>query len=241
MEVGMFGRRIGVALGASALILTLGAPAAQASDSSTHGITVQATGTIKVIPDAVRINLTSTTIAATSKDALAATANTSAAIRKVLVANGIATKDVATARFSVNPEYTYSQDKVPVISGYRASQSLNIVIRKADSTGMIVDQIVAAAGDGATIDGVTPFVLDSTKALVAARISAVKMALIKARAYAALLSSRLGSVQYLTELSSDFTPGPIMYGVAGKVAASTQIDLGQQDVSVSIEVRWNLK
>ena len=80
----MFSRRIGVALGASALILTLGAPAAQAADSSTHGITVQATGTIKVIPDAVRINLTSTTIGATSKEALAATAKTSDSIRKVL-------------------------------------------------------------------------------------------------------------------------------------------------------------
>lgn len=237
----MFSRRIGVALGASALILTLGAPAAQAADSSTHGITVQATGTIKVIPDAVRINLTSTTIGATSKEALAATAKTSDSIRKVLAANGVAIKDIASARFSVNPEYSYSQDKAPIISGYRASQSLNIVIRKPGSAGAIIDQIVAAAGDGATIDGVTPFVLDSSKALVSARISAVKKARIKAAAYASLLSSRLGSVQYLTELSSDFTPGPIMYASAGKVDTSTQIDLGQQDVSVSVEVRWNLK
>ena len=241
MEVGMFSRRIGVALGASALILTLGAPAAQAADSATRGITVQATGTIKVIPDAVRINLTSTTIGATSKEALAATAKTSDSIRKVLANNGVAAKDIASARFSVNPEYNYSQDKAPIISGYRASQSLNIVIRKPASAGAIVDQIVAAAGDGATIDGVAPFVFDSSKAQVLARIAAVKKARIKASAYAALLSSRLGSVQYLTELSSDFTPGPIMYASAGKVDTSTQIDLGQQDVSVSVEVRWNLK
>lgn len=241
LEDHMFVRRMGLVLTAGALILALGTPAAEAADSSTHGITVQATGIVKVTPDAVRLNLTATTLGATSKDALAATANTSTAIRKVLAANGVALKDISTARFTVNPEYTYTQDKAPIISGYRATQSFNIVIRQANSSGVIIDQVVAATGDGATIDNVAPFVLDSEKALVSARISAVKKAKAKALAYAKLLSARLGTVQYLTELNSDYSPGPIMYVGAAKGDSSTQIDLGQQNVSVSVEVRWNLR
>lgn len=237
----MFNRRIGLALGVSALILTLGAPAAQAADTSNHGITVQATGTIKVTPDAVRLSLTATNLGTTSMEALATTSTTASAIRKVLAADGVATKDVATTRISVNPEYSYSQDKTPVITGYRATQSFTVVIRKADTAGKVIDDVVAAAGDGATIDNVTPFVLNSEKALTAARVSAVGKARAKAKAYAKLLYAKLGSVVYLTELSSNNSPGPIMYTSAAKGDSATQVDLGQQDVSVTIEVRWNLR
>jgi uncharacterized protein YggE len=93
LEDHMFVRRMGLVLTAGALILALGTPTAEAAESSTHGITVQATGVVKVTPDAVRLNLTATTLGATSKDALAATANTASAIRKVLAANGVAVKD----------------------------------------------------------------------------------------------------------------------------------------------------
>jgi len=234
-------RRVAWITAASALLAGLGSASAQAAGTSTHGITVQATGTVHVTPDAVRINLTATTVGATSKAALAATSTTASAIRNVLTTNGVAAKDVASTRVSIYPEYTYTQDKAPVINGYRASQSFNIVIRKAADSGAILDQIVAAAGDGATIDNVAPFVLDSEKALTSARVQAVAKARAKAKAYASLLGTRLGSVQYLTELTSNYTPGPIPYGVGAKADSSTQIDLGQQDVTVSVEVRWNLR
>jgi uncharacterized protein YggE len=153
----------------------------------------------------------------------------------------VASKDIATARISVNPEYNYSStEKTPTITGYRANQSFNIIIRKASTAGKVIDDIVAAAGDGATIDNVTPFVINSDKAEVSARISAVSKARAKAKAYAALLYARLGAVVYLTELSSNYTPGPFPYGLGAKAAEATVVDLGQQDVSVTVEVRWKL-
>lgn len=238
----MFLRRLGLTLTAGALILGVATPSAQAADTSTQGITVQATGTVKVTPDAVRLNLTATSLGSTSKDALATTSTTASAIRKVLIADGIATKDIATTRITVNPEYNYSStDKSPVLTGYRATQSFTIVIRHADTAGKVVDDVVAAAGDGATIDSVTPYVLDSEKALASARVLAVSKARAKAKAYASLLYARLGNVVYLTELNSNYTPSPVPYGLGGKADAATQVDLGQQDVSVSIEVRWTLR
>ncbi|HUW78254.1 MAG TPA: SIMPL domain-containing protein [Candidatus Nanopelagicaceae bacterium] len=228
------------ALVATAAIFVLGTSSAQAASAANTGITVQATGTVKVTPDAVRLNLTATTLGPSSQAALAATSTTAAGVRAALTADGVAAKDVATTRISVNPEYTYSQDKAPTINGYRASQSFNVVIRKATMAGKVIDDVVAAAGDNATIDSVTPFVLDPNKAEAKARISAVKKARAKAKAYASLLYSRLGNVIYLTEQNSNYTPMPAPYGLGAK-AEATQVDLGQQDVSVTIEVRWHLK
>jgi uncharacterized protein YggE len=48
-------------------------------------------------------------------------------------------------------------------------------------------------------------------------------------------------VQYLTELNPNYSLSPVAFASAARADAATQIDLGQQDVSVTIEVRWNLK
>jgi uncharacterized protein YggE len=160
----------------------------------------------------------------------------------VLTANAIATKDIATARLNVNPEYIYSQDKAPAISGYRATQNFSIVVRKTANAGTILDQIVEAAGDNAVVDGATPFLLDSEKAMASARALAVKVAKAKAATYAKLLGVKLGTVQYLNENTASYYPMPIAYATkASADSAPTQIDVGQQDVSISVEVRWNLQ
>jgi uncharacterized protein YggE len=214
------------------------APASSAASTSRY-ITISADGTVKVAPDAVRINATSTTVAGTTKEALSATAATSAAVRAVLLANAVASKDIASQSISVYPEYSYTQDKGQVLIGYRASQSFVIIIRKASTAGVIVDSIVTAGGDNFQLNGVTPFVLDSTKATIAARTAAVKNARAKAASYVSLLGVKLGKVNYLIENSSPVSYPP-MLGVAKDAAGVTQVDLGLQDVTVSISVQWAL-
>ncbi len=215
---------------------------AAAVDTTTRGITVQGTGTVKMVPDAVRISVTTNILQPSSKAALSQSSGVAAAIRKVLTANAVATKDITTARINVNPEYIYSQDKAPAISGYRATQNFSIVVRKTANAGTILDQIVEAAGDNATVDGATPFLLDSEKAMASARALAVKAARAKATTYAKLLGVQLGTVQYLNENTASYYPMPIAYAAkASADSAPTQIDVGQQDVSISVEVRWNLK
>ena len=215
---------------------------AAAADATTRGITVQGTGTVKMVPDAVRISVTTNVFLGSSKEALAKSSTVAAAIRGVLTANAIATKDITTARINVNPEYIYSQDKAPAINGYRATQNFSVVVRKTAIAGTILDQIVDAAGDNATIDGATPFLLDSEKAMASARALAVGKAKAKATTYAKLLGVKLTTVQYLNEVNASYNPMPILYAAkASADSAPTQIDVGQQDVSISVEVRWNLK
>jgi uncharacterized protein YggE len=212
-------------------------PSAHAA--ATRYITVSAQGTAKVVPDAVRINATATSVAASSKEALAATAKTSTAVRAALKAAKIDTKDIATASVSVYPEYKYTNDGGSTLTGYRASQSFTITVRAADTAGSLVDALVVAGGDSLQINGATPFVLDSTQSLEAARAAAVKSAKAKATSYAKLMGVKLGKVNYLVENSAPTNYTPVM-AVAKAEADATVIDLGQQDVSISVTVQWSL-
>ena len=208
---------------------------ANAADS--RYITVSATGTATVVPDAVRINATVSVLGTTSKGALSSASATSTAVRSALTASKVATKDVATQSITVYPEYSYPASGTPTLSGYRATQSFDITIRNATTAGAVVDAIVEAGGDTLQVNGVSPFVLDSDKATETARTAAVKKAKSKAASYAKLLGVKLGRVIYLDE-SSTPTAYPIYTATAKADSAATVVDLGEQKVSVSVVVRW---
>ena len=220
-------------------LLAGGVLAPSADAAATRYITVSAQGAVKVVPDAVRINATATAVAASSKEALAATAKTSTAVRAALKSAKIDTKDIATQSVTVYPEYKYTADGGSTLTGYRGSQSFTIIVRAADTAGSLVDALVTAGGDNLQINGATPFVLDSTKSLEAARAAAVKSAKSKAASYAKLMGAKLGKVNYLVENSAPTNYTPVM-AVAKAESDATVIDLGQQDVTISVTVQWSL-
>jgi uncharacterized protein YggE len=230
-------KRISSIAALSLVFAALVAPATEAA--ATRYITVKAQGTVQVTPDAVRISASANNVAASSKEALAATAKSSAAIRAALKSSKIDSKDIATQSISVFPEYKYSNDGGSTLVGYRATQSFTITVRAANTAGAVVDAIVAAAGDSAQISGVFPFVLDSTKSSEAARAVAVKNAKSRALSYAKLLGVKLGKINYLVEESAPNSLPPV-FATAKAEDAATIVDLGQQDVTVSITAQWAL-
>jgi uncharacterized protein len=228
-------------LGRIALLVTalslLAPVTANSANAAGRYITVYAVGVVKAVPDAVKVMGQVSVVGTTTSSALASANTSSAAVRKAIFANGVAAKDLATTSMSVAPEYNYTPDKGSVQVGYRASQSFTITVRNASNAGTIVDAIVAAGGDNLQLNGVSPFITDDTKATLAARSAAIANAKSKAASYAKLLGVKLGKVNYIVENSSAI-PTPI-YSVA-KADAATSIDLGTQDVSVSITVQWSI-
>jgi uncharacterized protein YggE len=223
-----------------ALIATVATPVS-AQAAATRHITVSAEGTVKVAPDAVRLTATVSVVAPTNKEALAATSTSAAAVRKALIAAKIATKDIATQNITAYPEYKYDSNGGSTLSGYRGSQVFSVVIRAAANAGSVVDDVVAAGGDVVQINSVSPFVLDASKAAESARAVAVKNAKAKAASYAKLLGVKLGKVNYLTENGSPSISAPIFVASAkAEGDAATVVDLGQQDVTVSITIQWAL-
>ena len=170
---------IGLALIGSLLL----ANAAQAAAPDRY-ISVSASGTVKVKPDAVRLNLTVSNVSATSALALSTANAASTKVRAALTANGITTQYIKSAKLSTFPEYNYTAAGGSVLIGYRASQSFEVIVRNAANAGTVVDAVVAAGGDALVVDGVTPYVDDDTAATQSARVAAVGKAKTKAASYA---------------------------------------------------------
>jgi uncharacterized protein YggE len=230
-------KRVSAVVLVAAMVSVLGVQVSQAAP--VRYISVSSVGTVKVTPDAVRLNASVSNISKVSKDALAAANVAASKFRAAILANGIDKKYLASTTLTVYPEYNYTQEGGNVLIGYRASQSFEVVIRNAAKAGEIVDAVVASAGDLLAINGVTPFVYDNTKATEAARNSAVKNAKAKAASYAKLLGVKIGKIIYLQESSAP-SSYPIAMVQAKASDESTQIDLGQQDVTVSVATRWSI-
>ena len=205
-----------------------------------QGITVQATGVADVVPDAVQVSLSVSVVAEANDVALSQVAATAEVVRTTLEQLGIDAADIATQSASVNPEYSYTEAEGQKIVGYRASQSFDVLVRDASAAGAVVDALVAAGGANLSINATYPVVNDSTAAAQAARDDAVAKARAKAEEYAKLLDVELGDLVFLTEISA---PTNITIGAKADVmaeSASTVIDLGTQEVTVTVEVRWQI-
>ena len=226
---------IGLALVGSLLL----ANSAQAAAPDRY-ISVSASGTVKVKPDAVRLNLTVSNVSATSALALSTANTASTKVRAALTANGITTQYIKSAKLSTFPEYNYTAAGGSVLIGYRASESFEVIVRNAANAGTVVDAVVAAGGDALVVDGVTPYVYDDTAATQSARVAAVSKAKTKAASYAKLLGVKLGSVIFLEESSSGSNYPYMMAMAKSADSSATVVDLGQQDVTVSVSTKWTI-
>ena len=221
-------------------VVALAIPANGAGTTDNRFITVTGVGTISVVPDAIRFNATVSTVGTTNAAALSSASKSVAAVRAALKDAGIATKDIRSANISVYPEYNWTQEAGTKITGYRASQSFDVLVRTASKAGTIIEAVVIAGGDSVQLGGVAPTTLNPATATENARAAAVANAKSKASSYAKLLGTSIGKVLLLEEQSSPVYSSPFPMAKADADSA-VQIDLGEQDVTVTITVRWALK
>jgi hypothetical protein len=227
-------------IAAVAGVVSLAIPANSAGTADDRYLTVTGVGTISVVPDAVRFNASVSALASTNAAALSSASKSAAAVRAALKAKGIAVKDIRSANISVYPEYNWTQEAGTKITGYRASQSFDVLVRKAADAGSIIEAVVTAGGDNVQLGGVIPTTLNPSAATEEARAAAVANAKSKATSYAKLLGTSIGKVLSLEEQSSPVYSSPFPMAKAESADSAVQIDLGEQDVTVSITVRWAL-
>jgi uncharacterized protein YggE len=221
-------------------VVALAIPANGAGTADNRFITVTGFGTISVVPDAVRFNATVSTVGSTNAAALASASKSAAAVRAALLKAGIATKDIRSANISVYPEYNWTKETGTKITGYRASQSFDVLVRTASKAGTIIEAVVTAGGDAVQLGGVMPTTLNPATSTEEARAAAVVNAKSKASSYAKLLGTSIGKVLSLEEQSSPVYSSPFPMAKAEAADSAVQIDLGEQDVTVTITVRWAL-
>jgi len=217
-----------------------GAAVAQSSSSTLdQGITVSGVGTVTTKPDTAVLSLGVSTLASTAVQSRDQAASAMNKLLDSLKANGVDEKDIATTQFSLNPEYNYTGTSQR-LTGYRVTNSVSAKVRNIDHAADSLDAAVNAVGDDLQIGGIT-FTVDDPSALTTqARTAAMNDAHGKAQQLANEGGVTLGKPTSITEVSSP-APTPIVFdksqgAVAG--AASTTVEPGQQEITVSVQVTY---
>ena len=206
-------------------------------------VNVTGTGTTTVVPDSVRLSATVTATASTSAAALSNTSKSADTFRKTLISSGVLAKYIQTQTLTLNPNYTYPPNGTPKISGYQATQQFLVIIRDAKNAGAIVSSAQNAVGNPLQITGTSSYVFDESAAEATARAQAIKIAKAKAASYAELAGAKLGKINTIDESIQNATPQPIAFASMAKTAtdaAPSQIDLGQQNVTVTVTTQWSI-
>jgi len=213
------------------------------NNSAGQGITVSGQGAVTATPDTALLSLGVSVLAGTARDARDEAA---AAMNKLLDSvkgNGIDEKDIKTTQFSLSPEYDYTGGRTPRLTGYRVTNTVSVTVRDLDRAPEVIDEAVDAVGDPLQIGGISFTVDDPTSLLSDARAKAMADAQAKAQQLAELGGVDLGKPIAISETAGGL-PSPIFYGAAQldkAAAASTSIQPGQLDISVSVQVTYAIQ
>lgn len=214
-------------------------PAAPATIAGTR-LDVATTGEVTRVPDIVRINAGVVTQAPTAADAIRHNAERMARVRAALERAGIAARDIRTSNISLHPDYRYQDNQPPQLTGYRASNTLDIRFRDIADSGRILDALVAEGVN--QINGPSLEVDRPDEALDEARAAAVANARARAEVYARALGMRVARILSVSEPGVvQVQPMPMMRMQAAAAEAGTQVEPGEQVLSVNLTVSFELQ
>jgi len=200
-------------------------------------ITVSGEATVSVPPDLALVEGGVTSEAKTAREA---SDSNNAAMGKVLQAlkgAGIETKDLQTARLSLQPQSAPNRSGPSAIVGYRASNRVTIRVRDVTKVAGVIDTLVAAGAND--IGGINFMVSQASKLLDEAREQAVADARRKAEIYAKAAGVTLGAPLSISEEGSP-APMPFRKMSAG-MAAAAPVAQGEETLAVTVSVSWAIK
>ena len=202
---------------------------------------VVASGEVSRVPDIARITAGVVTVAPSATAALAQNATQMASVRAALKRAGIADRDIQTSSINLYPDYRQdAQGNNPQIVGYRASNDVSVRFRDIANTGRILDALVAQGAN--QINGPMLSIDKPEAALDEARTLALANARARAQLYAKALGKRVGRILSISEAGANYAqPLVMMQSARGKEADSTSVDPGEQSVSISLSVSFELE
>lgn len=208
-------------------------------DSSQRTINVSGNGQASAQPDVAVVTLGVQTEAEEATAALEENNDRMQALVDVLEDADIAPEDIQTRVVRLFPRYeeTPSVDGQRELTGYTASNVVEVRVRDIDAVGEILDAAVQAGGN--RIEGIRFEISDPAAYLDQAREAAWNDAQHKAEQLASLAGTELGEV--LTIIESGRGPQPFVEQAAiADTAAAVPIETGSQTIEVDLQVTWLL-
>ena len=228
-----------LAFGATTMTASAQTAATVASDGTLLSVSVQAEA--RRVPDIAILSAGVVTQAADANAALRANAEEMTKVVAAIKAAGIAERDIQTSGVNLNPQYRYTENQPPAITGYQASNNVNLTVRNIGKLGKILDALVATGAN--QINGPSFDVDDKESAYDEARRSAIDKAQKRAEMYAKTLGMRVRRIVSISEGGGYGPPRPMpMMAMARmeKAQADTPISPGESSLSVNLDVVFEL-
>ncbi len=236
--------RISQAACALLVLATITTPAFSEESKMPRTITLSGHGEIRSAPDLAVVTSGVMTTAASAREALTANNAAMQALLAALSSAGIEAKDMQTSNFMVSPRYEYATDgsRPPKVVGYDVSNNVTVTIRKLDTLGATLDQLVSAGSN--QINGIQFLIKDTDKLTDEARKLAVSDASRKAAIYAGAAQLKLGKILSLSEAGGYQPPVPVLAKAMRAEAAdgsSVPVAQGEQVVAVDVNIVWEIE
>lgn len=160
-----------------------------------------------------------------------------AALGDAARARGLGDADLRTTSTHVGT--ALDRDQRPV--GYDAGQGIRLRVTDTDGVSTLIAALAEAAGDAFELRGIGWELADDSALRERAREAAYADARAKAEQLAGLAGATLGKVLRLTEREDFGRPRMAMIAAgAAKAADSFPVEAGEQQVTVTLDVRWEL-
>lgn len=208
-------------------------PSVVTAEGDRPQITIVGEGTVSTTPDIMRLDTGVEVRRPTAGAAFTAARTAAADLTRALLAAGVAARDLRTDELTLGPEYK----EYPTISGYRATQGVEAVVRDIDDADDVVEA-AAAVGEAVRLNGISFELSDNRAPLRLAREIAFRDAQSRATQYARLAGRGLGRVMEINE--QNVTPPTPVLGFAAAVDRAS-ISPGRRNVSVSVRVVYELE
>lgn len=210
------------------------------ADSNDARLTVTGQGIADVEPDMARISLGVTKEAPEAGAALDQVAGVAQDIFDRLAQQGIEPRDMQSSQVNLSPKYDYNRnsDGPPKLVGFTANTMVSVRVRDLTKLGQIMSAVTA---DGANqLSGLQFDLQDRGPAEDAARASAVKDAMARAKVLADAAGVKLGSVVSIHE-GGGYAPAPVYGRMAMEAAQSDMpIAVGEVEIEASVTMVFEL-
>lgn len=221
-------------------VVALALPASAAEPQPlVPSITVTGSGRVSARPDMAEVQVGVTNQARTAAKALQENNAVMEKLFKALGEKAIDRKDVQTSNFRVAPVYRRGPQgqQLNEIAAYEVSNLVHVKVRKLDTLGEVLDEVVAQGAN--QVQGVSFTVADPQPLLDQARRKAVADAKRKAELYAKEAGVGVGRVLLIQE-EAPHVPRPQFFAGGAARAAAVPVAEGEQEFGAGITVTYGL-
>ena len=218
------------------------ATATVAHETAAGQLHINVRGTASATPDMARLNAGVVAQAATASAAMAAQRERMLGVMAAIRKAGVAERDIQTSGINLSPLYTRGENRnaPPRITGYQASNQVNVIVRDLSKVGAGLDALVASGANN--IGHVSFGFSDQASMIEKARADAIARLKERRDFYADVGELKIGRLISLSEGGSHQPPQPMMMmDRAESAKASTPIAPGESEVSVSLSATYEIK